>query len=169
MIVEAVTYNYYHFWDQMNLDNKTPASNYPNDLETNYYEGVRTCPNDVDDTSCEAWFNPDTQCIDTSDPLCGCKNGQALEGPFCLGTEYFGADLCGDGIRSFTEQCDDQNTVDGDGCSSDCQWVELGWECHWQETGGDACFEVCGNGVVDYGEDCDDQNTDSFDGCQYDC
>ncbi len=29
-------------------------------------------------------------------------------------------DVCGDGIRGATEQCDDGNTVDGDGCSSSC-------------------------------------------------
>jgi fibro-slime domain-containing protein len=27
---------------------------------------------------------------------------------------------CGDGVRASTEQCDDGNTVDGDGCSHDC-------------------------------------------------
>ena len=37
-------------------------------------------------------------------------------------------DICGDGIRSAKEQCDDGNTVDGDGCSSDCKTIEFGFE-----------------------------------------
>ncbi|MBT8492620.1 MAG: hypothetical protein KJO07_06135 [Deltaproteobacteria bacterium] len=47
---------------------------------------------------------------------------------------------CGDGIRAAGEACDDGNTLDGDGCSSDC-----------------LSSEVCGNGVVDsdQGEQCD--------------
>lgn len=32
---------------------------------------------------------------------------------------------CGDGIESSTEQCDDGNTVDGDGCSAICSWEPL--------------------------------------------
>ena len=40
--------------------------------------------------------------------------------------------VCGDGILDPGEECDDGNTNDGDGCSSDCQ-----------------SSEVCGNGVLD--------------------
>ncbi len=29
---------------------------------------------------------------------------------------------CGDGFRSFTEQCDDGNSINLDGCSSSCEW-----------------------------------------------
>ena len=36
--------------------------------------------------------------------------------------------VCGDGIRSFTEPCDDGNKAGGDGCTSDCT-VENGWTC----------------------------------------
>eukprot|EP00960_Hanusia_phi_P007827 223922-Hanusia_phi.AAC.4 len=35
---------------------------------------------------------------------------------------------CGDGIVTAPEECDDGNSVSGDGCSSTCQ-VEQGWEC----------------------------------------
>ncbi len=35
---------------------------------------------------------------------------------------------CGDGKRSDTEECDDKNTADGDGCSSTCT-VESGYAC----------------------------------------
>ena len=58
---------------------------------------------------------------------------------------------CGDGVVGSGEQCDDGNTVGGDGCSAACQ------------------FEVCGNGIVDVGETCDDGNTTSGDGCSATC
>ncbi len=45
--------------------------------------------------------------------------------------------FCGDGIVNGTEECEDGNYVDGDGCNSICM------------------FEVCGNGIVDFGEECD--------------
>ena len=52
------------------------------------------------------------------------------------------------------EQCDDGNTVAGDGCAGDC-----------------TSTEVCGNGVIDpiHGERCDDSNPLSFDGCSSRC
>ena len=54
------------------------------------------------------------------------------------------------------EQCDDGNTLDGDGCSSTCQ-VEVG--------------NACGNGMLEPGndEECDDGNTQDGDGCSSNC
>ena len=54
------------------------------------------------------------------------------------------------------EQCDDGNTVDGDGCSATCT-VEVGANC--------------GNGdlELDNGEECDDGNTADGDGCSANC
>ncbi len=46
--------------------------------------------------------------------------------------------VCGNGITQVTEECDDGNTVDGDGCSASCD------------------TELCGDGIVNNGEDCDD-------------
>jgi cysteine-rich repeat protein len=60
--------------------------------------------------------------------------------------------VCGDNIVAGTEQCDDGNTVDGDGCSSTCV-LEI----------------VCGNGVLQAGEQCDDANTANNDGCSMTC
>eukprot|EP00210_Caulerpa_lentillifera_P002634 g2516.t1 len=37
-------------------------------------------------------------------------------------------ETCGDGILEGTEECDDGNRKEGDGCSSYC-WVEPGWIC----------------------------------------
>lgn len=37
--------------------------------------------------------------------------------------------ICGDGVINGDEVCDDGNTVDGDGCSSDCMHVEACYSC----------------------------------------
>ena len=76
---------------------------------------------------------------------------------------------CGDGTVAGNEECDDGNTVSGDGCSSTCA-VEAGYTC---PTPGKACkkIEFCGDGVVnlDIGEQCDDGNALSGDGCSAVC
>jgi len=63
---------------------------------------------------------------------------------------------CGDGVTEGYERCDDGNTDDGDGCSSDC------------------ISEICGDGVLENNgqapdEECDDGNTRDGDGCMGDC
>lgn len=60
-------------------------------------------------------------------------------------------EVCGDGVPTPREGCDDGNLVDGDGCSSNCS------------------VEACGNGFIDAGEACDDGNTVAGDGCAADC
>lgn len=60
--------------------------------------------------------------------------------------------ICGDGITQLGEECDDMNTVNGDGCENDCT-----------ET------PVCGDGSVQTGEECDDGDTMSGDGCDSSC
>jgi len=95
-----------------------------------------------------------------------------------------GAGKCGDLILDEGEQCDDGNTVDGDGCSAEClsesfcgnSLVELGEECDdGNDRGGDGCSSICqlevgcGDGTLDYGEQCDDDNTLSGDGCSETC
>jgi cysteine-rich repeat protein len=54
---------------------------------------------------------------------------------------------CGDGELDPTEQCDDDNFTDGDGCDSSC--VPTG----------------CGSGIVTAGEECDDANSADNDAC----
>ncbi|HCU25569.1 MAG TPA: hypothetical protein DF383_11190, partial [Deltaproteobacteria bacterium] len=49
------------------------------------------------------------------------------------------SNFCGDGQPAFNEECDDGNSIDGDGCESDCTLT-------------------CGNGNLDSGEQCDDGN-----------
>lgn len=60
--------------------------------------------------------------------------------------------LCGNGTLDRNEECDDGNTVAGDGCSPFCT------------------VEACGSGVIDPGEQCDfpqDQRCPGF--CNFDC
>ena len=63
---------------------------------------------------------------------------------------------CGDSfLWEEVEECDDGNTMSGDGCSASCRLEE-------QEP-------VCGNGRVEAGEACDDGNRDDGDGCDSMC
>lgn len=90
--------------------------------------------------------------------------------------------VCGDGNLDSGEECDDNNTMGGDGCSASCTIevcgngiVDVGEECDDNNTtGGDGCsamctVEECGNGVLDVGEQCDDSNTTDGDGCSSTC
>ena len=74
---------------------------------------------------------------------------------------------CGDGHLDLGEQCDDGNTLSGDGCSSRCQ-LENPDPCASQPS---LCGIVarCGDGRVTSTESCDDGNTVSGDGCAGDC
>lgn len=58
---------------------------------------------------------------------------------------------CGNGTLETGEECDDGNTINGDGCSAQCK------------------LEVCGNGRIDGNEQCDDGNTVNGDGCSAQC
>ncbi len=61
---------------------------------------------------------------------------------------------CGNSTLDSSEQCDDGNTVNGDGCSDQCQLENP---------------QLCGNGTVNPGEQCDDGNTADGDGCNSTC
>ena len=74
--------------------------------------------------------------------------------------------ICGNGILTSNETCDDGNTASGDGCSGDCQTVEPGWECREP---GKPCSPICGDGKVELCKKCDDGNTLNGDGCSSTC
>jgi cysteine-rich repeat protein len=99
-----------------------------------------------------------------------------------------GAIVCGNGTIDPMEQCDDGNTVSGDGCNSKCKTEgvtavcgngtkEVGEACDdGNTTPGDGCEPnctltpvVCGNGIKETGEQCDDGNTANGDGCSAAC
>jgi fibro-slime domain-containing protein len=79
-----------------------------------------------------------------------------------------GTPVCGNGVLTKDEACDDGNTKSGDGCSKDCKAVEVGYIC---ARPGQKCraFARCGDGVVSGAEQCDDKNTDDGDGCSSHC
>lgn len=88
-----------------------------------------------------------------------------------------------DHVRSTTEDCDDGNTSDGDGCDQNCTLTACGngiatsgEECDGTEAASCAsgcspnCRCVaCGNAWLDPGEDCDDGNITDGDGCSSTC
>ncbi len=93
-------------------------------------------------------------------------------------------DVCGNGFMEPGEECDDSNTLAGDGCSPTCT-IEEG-ECgdgtvdppeQCDPPDGVTCDDqcqsiipiVCGNGIVQQGEECDDSNTQPGDGCSPTC
>jgi cysteine-rich repeat protein len=104
---------------------------------------------------------------------------ETVEAAACIAV----ASTCGDGVLDEGEECDDANTVSGDGCSESCRIEttcgdgvrEGGEQCDDGNTvAGDGCspvcrLEECGNRVVDPGEDCDDGNDVAGDGCTPDC
>jgi cysteine-rich repeat protein len=74
-------------------------------------------------------------------------------------------DRCGDGAVSLREECDDNNTASGDGCSASCG-IEPGYGCVGAPS---ACAQTCGNAVLNPGEQCDDGDLDNGDGCNASC
>jgi fibro-slime domain-containing protein len=75
--------------------------------------------------------------------------------------------VCGDGKLEGAEECDDNNTDPGDGCTAGCK-VESDHVC---PTPGAPCLStvVCGDGRISGNEVCDDYNMDDGDGCSADC
>lgn len=81
--------------------------------------------------------------------------GDILDGPF-LNYEVVYV-VCGNGRLDPGEQCDDGNTVSGDGCSTACT-LEPGWRCR---VPGKKCVPLAG---FDAGSDLDDDNAVCGDG-----
>jgi fibro-slime domain-containing protein len=93
----------------------------------------------------------------------GCSGGS------CGGTDdpIGGGTLCGNSQLDPGEQCDDGNSVPGDGCTGACN-LEPNFACN---TAGSACVSTiaCGDGAVGGTEACDDGNTVDADGCSATC
>jgi cysteine-rich repeat protein len=91
--------------------------------------------------------------------------------------------VCGDGVISGSEQCDDGNIEDGDACTAECAWNICGDGL--QDPAREACDDgnlsdrddctarctlpICGDGTRQPGEACDDGNTDATDACTAAC
>lgn len=80
--------------------------------------------------------------------LAACGDNEGLR-PFDIEPEP-----CGDGVRdpAAGEECDDDNTSSGDGCSATCE-LEVG----------------CGDGILGADEECDDGNVTPGEGCSATC
>ena len=77
-------------------------------------------------------------------------------------------DLCGNDRLDPGEECDDGNTLSGDGCSKSCK-IECPWGKPPQCDEGGIALPVCGNGYRTTNEACDDGNTIDNDGCSAKC
>ena len=65
--------------------------------------------------------------------------------------------VCGDGhVNAAVEACDDSNTINGDGCESNCTLTVTP-------------PPTCGDGSTDAGEACDDGNSSNTDACTNAC
>ncbi|CAD8208731.1 unnamed protein product [Paramecium pentaurelia] len=85
--------------------------------------------------------------------------------------------ICGDGIVTMDEDCDDQNDTPFDGCfncqfscPTNCLICEYG-KCIYCRVGydlqRDRCQTICGDSYILEQETCDDGNDLQFDGCHY--
>ncbi len=93
------------------------------------------------------------------------KLNLAFAWPVRGGISGGGTAVCGNGIVELSEQCDDGNTSNGDGCSSTCT-IESGYTCAGSPS---ACVTTCGDGIMAGIEQCDDGNTSNGDGCSSTC
>jgi len=80
------------------------------------------------------------------------KRNRHTAATFAIARAVASAPVCGDATVETGEECDDGNTVAGDGCSPTCEREPR-----------------CGDGILDDGEECDDGNTKSDDGCSATC
>jgi len=80
----------------------------------------------------------------------------------------FCSEVCGNGIKTSSEGCDDGNAATFDGCSGSCT-VECGFTCAENGNGLSECVSECGGGEWVQGEECDDGNLVDGDGCSSTC
>jgi fibro-slime domain-containing protein len=86
----------------------------------------------------------------------------------CTGPTTCKTTTCGNKVKEGSEQCDDGNTVTGDGCDPFCRLEPI---C---PAAGGPCTTACGDGLLlpidkANGQECDDGNTVSGDGCSSTC
>ena len=75
------------------------------------------------------------------------------------------SEICGDGVKTGSEQCDDGSITSLDGCSNLCA-VESGWSCTGSPS---VCTSFCGDGMRVSSEICDDGDNDPLSKCLDDC
>ena len=82
----------------------------------------------------------------------GCSPTCAVDcGYECTGGTSTSADVCtsvcGDGIKTASEECDDNNSHNNDGCDSSC-FIEAGYTCSTPDCALSVCGTVCGDGYA---------------------
>jgi len=114
------------------------------------------------------------------------SGAEACEPPgtaLCTSTCAIRTPLCGDGLLTPPEQCEDGNQADGDGCTSSCTLEFCGdgvvnddgaEDCEPPGTASctDACTDrvpACGDGFLTAPEQCEDGNVVDGDGCTSEC
>jgi len=134
------------------------------------------------DESAELYCHNDVLNYDNYDFIDGLQAGQTY---YCIAFNALEPPICGDGKVEGSEECDDGNNVDGDGCNANCQdeycgdsvlQPGLGEYCDdGNNIDGDGCSSTCevepycGDGNLDRGEECDDGNNIDGDGCSSTC
>lgn len=108
-------------------------------------------------------------------PLCSCDPGWIPSGRWCIPEGDAGGDgdgdgsevsrTCGDGVTDLTEECDDGNDVETDGCTASCTYschvagdCEDGNECTENLCLTSAVGRACSSSPMRVGESCDDGN-----------
>ena len=112
---------------------------------------------DTDGNGCLA------DCTDTT-PGWHCDGGSISSPRICVFS-------CNDDFITGTEECEDTNVSDFDGCDHSCM-IEDGWSCTVTHPGGtdfSTCVEICGDGLVVGAEDCDDGVDADGEGCNTGC
>jgi len=132
----------------------------PVDCKLSDWSASGTCSFVAGSESCQEKY---TRTIDTH-PAEGGSSCDALEKWETCTCE----EIEGDGHVVGDEECDDANTIDGDGCSS-TMTVETGWSCDGSVDVTSTCTSTCGDGIYVAGEGCDDGNTEDGDGCDSTC
>lgn len=120
------------------------------------------------------FFREDLASASTDGTTWTCLCGECLNG--FTGTLGHSVDtctaICGDGMLLGTEACDDNNLVNGDGCSNTCS-IEQGYYCTGISGGTSTCATTtCGDGLRQgdaWTEACDDGNIANGDGCNSTC
>jgi cysteine-rich repeat protein len=191
-------------WQHVNDYSGTPSSKISgspwNYVRSRWYNVTITVDNDVNTINCkweseEAGLEFETTATDTNPSLSGSIGiwlsssdnfkGDLLEAGPLVSTPP-PPPLCGNGVIDGTEECDDGNNLNEDGCSSICliefcgdgvQQSGLGEQCDdGNSNNNDGCsalciMEFCGDNITQggLGEACDDGNSDNFDACKNDC
>jgi cysteine-rich repeat protein len=77
--------------------------------------------------TCGLSFDPETRCL--SDTSCGCAWDALTSSCSPTWEEELSCGGCGNGVQDYNEQCDDGNTVNGDGCSYECKLEDRPGPC----------------------------------------